>query len=519
MADIRTLKLALLADTKDFIQGLDKADNEARSFSDKLGSALKTGALAFAALGAAAGAAAVTIGVQAVKAAIEDEKAQAGLAKALENTTGATKEQIKAVEEVIDAQARATGVADDELRPSLQRLLVSTKDIAEAQKLQALALDISAGSGKSLAEVSEILAKASDGNYKALKTLGVELKTSTTSTKSLTVGKKDLAKQELASEGAALRLTSAQEKLNKTIAKNGADSIEAQKAQNAFEKAQLSASNASDKYSKTLDNQGKKIKVTKEVAVDFDNIVKQLTDSFGGQAEVAAGTFAGRMARVKVAIDEAKESIGAALLPILEKLLSLITDKALPFLNKFVEGFQNVTKSVDIDLGGALQYLQKIFTPIFNGIKSAFDTISSAIDRNREKLQPLFDLFKALADFTKNILIPILAIGLGEAFKIIGQIIGGIIDIIALMVDAIAKSIQTIQNFINKIQEAINKANSIPVVGAFIPDSLTSKSKPSVVINNNIKGAIDPQATARAIVKVQTTATKTTGIKPFIPGR
>jgi phage-related protein len=224
------------------------------------------------------------------------------------------------------------------------------------------------------------------------------------------------------------------------------------------------------------------------------------------------------MERVKIAIDEAKESIGAALLPILEKLLGLITEKALPFLNKFVEGFQNVTKSVDVDLGGALQYLQKIFTPIFKGIKMAFDTVSSAIDRNREKLQPLFDLFKALAEFTRDILIPILAIGLGEAFKIIGQIIGGIIDIIALMVDAIAKSIQTIQNFINKIQEAIDKANSIPVVGAFIPDSLTRNAKPTVIINNNVKGAVDPQATARAITKVTNTAAQTTGLKPFFYG-
>jgi hypothetical protein len=69
MADIRTLKLALLADTKDFIKGLDKADKETRSFSDKLGSALKTGALAFAALGAAAGAMAIKIGKDAIGAA------------------------------------------------------------------------------------------------------------------------------------------------------------------------------------------------------------------------------------------------------------------------------------------------------------------------------------------------------------------------------------------------------------------------------------------------------------------
>jgi hypothetical protein len=69
MADIRTLKLALLADTKDFIKGLDKADKESRSFSDKLGTALKTGALAFAALGAAAGAIAIKIGKDAIGAA------------------------------------------------------------------------------------------------------------------------------------------------------------------------------------------------------------------------------------------------------------------------------------------------------------------------------------------------------------------------------------------------------------------------------------------------------------------
>jgi phage-related protein len=225
------------------------------------------------------------------------------------------------------------------------------------------------------------------------------------------------------------------------------------------------------------------------------------------------------MERVKIAIDEAKESIGAALLPILEKLLGFITEKALPFLNNFVAGFENVTKSVNIDLGGALEYLQKIFTPIFNGIKAAFSTVSDAIDRNREKLQPLFDLFQAIAKFTRDVLTPIIAIGLGEAFKIVGSIIGGIIDVIALMVDAISKSIQTIQGFIDKIQEAINKANSIPVVGAFIPDSLTSKEKPSVVINNNFKGPVDQQSFARATIKATTTATKTTGIKPFIPNR
>ena len=432
MADIRTLKLALLADTKDFISGLDKADKETRTFSDKLSGALKTGALAFAALGAAAGAAAITIGVQAVKAAIEDEKAQLTLAKTLENTTKATKNQIKGVEDYIKATSLAKGVTDDQLRPSLDRLVRSTGDVTKAQKLQQLALDISAGTGKDLASVSEALGKAYDGNLGALKRLGVPLD----------------------------------------------DSIIKSK--------------------------------------DFTKAQEALTKQFAGQSDVAANSFAGRMERVKIAIDEAKESIGAALLPILEKLLGFITEKALPFLNNFVAGFENVTKSVNIDLGGALEYLQKIFTPIFNGIKAAFTTVSDAIDRNREKLQPLFDLFQAIAKFTRDVLTPIIAIGLGEAFKIVGSIIGGIIDVIALMVDAISKSIQTIQGFIDKIQEAINKANSIPVVGAFIPDSLTTKKTSTTNINLTVKGGVpDKVATARTMTQVLNTTQKTTGLRAF----
>ena len=119
MADIRTLKLALLADTKNFIDGLDKADRETKTFSNKLDDALQKGAAAFLAVGAAAGAMAIKIGIDAVKAAVEDEKAQKSLAITLKNTTKATDAQVAAVDDYIDKTARASGIADDQLRPSL----------------------------------------------------------------------------------------------------------------------------------------------------------------------------------------------------------------------------------------------------------------------------------------------------------------------------------------------------------------------------------------------------------------
>lgn len=69
MADLRTLTLALVADIDKFKKGLDKADSETRTFSDKLKTALKAGAAAFAALGAAALGFAVKIGKDAINAA------------------------------------------------------------------------------------------------------------------------------------------------------------------------------------------------------------------------------------------------------------------------------------------------------------------------------------------------------------------------------------------------------------------------------------------------------------------
>ena len=423
MADIRTLKLALLADTKQFIDGLDKADKETRTFSDKLGSALKTGAVAFAALGAAAGAMALKIGVDAVKAAIADEKAMATLEQTLKNTTKATDAQIASTEKFIDKTARATGVADDELRPSLDRLVRSTKDITKAQQLQTLALDISAGTGKDLATVSEALSKAYDGNLGALKRIGVPLSENIVKTK------------------------------------------------------------------------------------DFDGAVIELSKTFEGQADVAANTFEGRMKRVRVAFDEAKEELGKALLPILERFAKILTDTIAPAVQGLVDGLTGKQKGVVPSLG---MFQEKTNTAEGAG----------------------YDLGKALRD---------LGGGLGELTGKFDTSTGeesGFVRFINLLTDMVEgldrlferldNAQQKFRNFKQSFDESLigQFANAS---GQFAPDAPVSgklkglvgirTQQPSVTINNNFKGPVDQQGFARTLIKTQTTATKTTGIKPFIPGR
>jgi len=185
---------------------------------------------------AAMGALTVAAGYS-IKAAIEDSAAQAILAKTLQNVTAATDTQIAAIEKQISVMSLATGVADDELRPAFASLVRVTQDVTTANEGLQLAMDISAGTGKDLASVSDALAKAYGGNYKALGLLSPELK---------------------------------------AMIKSGAS---------------------------------------------LDEIMAALSKTFGGQAAVAAGTAQGQFKRLNVALDEAKESIGMALLPAVMEVL------------------------------------------------------------------------------------------------------------------------------------------------------------------------------------------------------
>ena len=185
---------------------------------------------------AAMGALTVVAGAS-IKAAVEDEAAQAQLARALVNVTNATDAQIATVEQQINAMQMATGVADDELRPAYAALLRGTNNITLANEALSQAMDISAGTGKDLATVSDALAKAYGGNYKALRNLSPEV-------------------YGMIKDGASL-----------------------------------------------------------------DAVMAALAGTFGGSAATAAGTAQGQFKRLNVALDEAKESIGKALLPAVEAVL------------------------------------------------------------------------------------------------------------------------------------------------------------------------------------------------------
>lgn len=180
MARSRSAGLALVIgteyndrDIKNLQRDLDRLKTKSKQAEGpfrKLGNSLKANAApALAAAGAAAGYMAIQMGVEAVKAAAEEQKQLANLEITLKNLGVAF--DMKELDGFIQSMQFATGVSDDELRVAFTNLVRATKDVAQAQDLLKLALDVSAGSGKSLQTVTNGLSKAQSGNFSALKRL------------------------------------------------------------------------------------------------------------------------------------------------------------------------------------------------------------------------------------------------------------------------------------------------------------------------------------------------------------
>lgn len=272
MADSRTLKLSILADVDNLTKNLKKASVDTDNFGDKLTKFGSTALKAFAVATAAAAAYAIKIGIEGVKAAIEDEAAQAKLATTLRNATSATDAQIASTEKYLTTLALQTAKSDGELRPALERLALSTNNVDEAQKLLEVSTRVSVNSGVELQTVANAIAKAQDGNTTSLAKLGIGLSAAEVKGKSF-------------SEILAL--------INKIYPDLGAN----------------------------------------------------------------ADTLAFKMEQMRIGFDEAKETIGFALLPIMEKLIQFINEEALPAFNAFIDGLTGNDGAVDsLDETGTSAY-------------------------------------------------------------------------------------------------------------------------------------------------------------------
>jgi len=385
----RTLKLSILGDIDQLKKSLSTGTKEVDGFATKLGGFAKKAAAAFAVAGVAAAAYAGKLLVDGVKAAIADEKANALLANTLRNVAGATDQTIKSTLAYTRATELATGVTEDELRPSLNRLTIATGDVQKAIKLQTLALDVSAGSGKSLEAVTQALAKAQEGNTASLGRLGVGLT-------------------------AAQLKTMSMDDVTKSLAKT-------------FEGA---AATSADTY------EGK----MKRLGLAFEDV----RDTVGGFVLDAITPMVEKIVKnVMPALAGFADGLGKSLGPTLANITKIVRDELLPILISWWKFLYNEV----------IPAIGSVVRPILEGLSSAFNTVRNAVKNNSAELEPFYDVLKLVWGFIKNSLAPLLGGAFKLALEAIGTIVGGLVTGFSKLVGFITSTINKIKEFVNFVKD------------------------------------------------------------------
>lgn len=130
-----------------------------------------------------------------------------------------------------------------------------------------------------------------------------------------------------------------------------------------------------------------------------DQAVAQLSKNFSGAAATAAGTFSGKMDRLKVAVGEVQESFGVALLPVAERFATFAADKLIPYAQKLSDvygeqGFGGVLKLLGKDLDGASRRSTGL-SDVFINLVGTVAVLGAAL-KGLVELKNLYTLFVSL---------------------------------------------------------------------------------------------------------------------------
>lgn len=174
---------------------------------------------------------------------------------------------------------------------------------------------------------------------------------------------------------------------------------------------------AQDGNTTSLGKLGVGLSKTELSTLSFTQIQEKLSDLYGGAASRNAETFQGRIDRLKVGFDEAKETVGVALLPIIEKLIGYIFEYGVPIVDKF---------------------------------KAAWETIQEAIQRNRQS-------FEEFGQVLINVIFPIVQKVFGFLFDVGVKAASAIIDAFGAIVGAVTPVLNFIIDAINTVIRGLNR--------------------------------------------------------------
>ena len=468
MAGIPKVKITFDADFDDLKKGIKGGQDEIEGFGSKVGEFGKKAGLAFAAAGVAAAAYAGKLLIDGVQSAIADEAAQAKLALTLQNVAGATNATVAATEAFILKTSLATGIADDQLRPSLERLVRATGDVTAAQNLQTLAIDVAAGSGKSLEAVSNAIGKAYEGNAGALAKLGVGL--SAAELKSMSFQEVTIALSETFAGQATEQAETFAGKMDrlKVAFDEGKETVGSFVLDGITPMVTFFTDNVVPIIQQVASELGENLKpVFDDLSVFFtDTFIPALQDMWAFLNEFIIPIF-------KVGLSTAIGGVKT----VFAALGKLVEDNAGFFnlIKSAMEGVLTVAKVLAPFIGGAFKLAFSGIAAIIGGVSSAIQALVSAIN---------------IAISAVNALI--------SAYNVVNNLIPG------------SKDLPKIPKLAGGGMVSANKPYIVGEVGAelfvpsssgrIIPNNQLSSESGSMTINLTVNGAIDSEGTARTII-------------------
>jgi hypothetical protein len=386
--DFRTLKLEILAETKNFVAGMNAGEKKTKTFGDKLAEFGKKAGLALAAATAAVGAFAIKIAVDGVKAAsdLSESVSKVGVlfgdsaskieafAESAAASLGQTKQQALDAASTFAIFGSSAGLAGDDL-------------VEFSTDFTNLASDLASFNNTSPEDAIQAIGAALRGEALPLRRYGVLL------------------------DEATLR-------------------------QAAFELGIISTT-------KQALTPQQKVLAAQEV------IYKQTTAAQGDFLRTSDG-LANSQRILNAQLANIRTEIGTALLPIVLKLTQIFSNNVLPVIQSVADAFSKRAGGLGEGLFEFVDGVKLFLLPIIDGAINAFNDIKGAIRENIDEFQSFFNVVKSLAPIIGTTIGAALNV-IGDIAAVVINVISNVLGVISGIVNKAIDAINVIIRAVNRI--------------------------------------------------------------------
>ena len=386
--DFRTLKLEILAETKQFVQGMNESEKKTESFGEKLGDFGKKAGLALAAATAAVGAFAIKVAVDGVKAAsdLSETVSKVGVlfgdsaakveefAATAAISLGQTKQQALDAASTFAIFGKSAGLAGDDL------VKFSTDFVG-------LASDLASFNNTSPEDAIQAIGAALRGETEPLRRYGVLLDDASLRQAALGLGIINTTKEALTPQ--------------------------------------------------------QKVLAAQEL------IYKQTSAAQGDFARTSDG-LANSQRILTAQIQNIQTEIGTALLPIVLQMTTIFSQEFLPVIQNIANAFTGKAGGLSEGIFDVVEVIKSYLIPIIDGAKNAFGDIKGAISENIDEFKNFFSVVQSLAPIIGSTIGAALNV-IGDIAAIVINVVSNVLSVVSSAINKAIDIINFLIKGANKI--------------------------------------------------------------------